>query len=109
MYLIMILVLFVVIANILWPLIINKSIYEKKVMDYIISNNFTSPYCYSGYMGIVERNIFGLQLKLGIDSNGSFTNCSTIPSSYYQCGSKDYINRLHPCTIVNSSFRVFTF
>ena len=108
MYMIVIiLVLFATLSNIVWPMIVQKSQFEAKVMNYILSNNITSPYCYTKYMAKVSRSILDINIEIGTDLNGYFTDCNIIPENYYKCRYIDYSNTLHPCSFVRSFFRIF--
>lgn len=107
MYLILILVLFAVLANIVWPMIVQKSQFESKVINYIKANNITSPYCYNRYMAKVSKSILGIDIDIAIDDDGYFTDCNTISDKFYSCSSFDYSNSLHPCSFIRSFFRIF--
>ncbi len=107
MFLILVLVLYTLLANVVWPMIIQKSQFESKVMSYIQSNNITSPYCYGTYMGKVSKSFLGIDIDVGIDSTGKFLDCTVTPLLYYRCSPYDYTNVLHPCSVIKSYFRIF--
>lgn len=89
-------------------MIVQKFQFEAKVLNYIQSNNITSPYCYGKYMAKVSKSILGIEIDVGVDTSSLFVDCSvTQPTLYYRCSSFDYTNALHPCSQVKSYFRIF--
>ena len=107
MHIILVVALFICICNILWPMLINKISYEKSIMNYLKSNNFTNPHCYGTYLAIVSRDITGIKIKIGMDKNGYITGCNIVPDTYYTCNPFDYASQTHPCNQVKSYFHVF--
>jgi len=88
-------------------MVVDKIEYEKKVMSYLSSHNFTNPHCYGKYQAIVSRNITGLEIQVGLDSNEYLSSCNTIPSKYYKCTAKDFASQMHPCMQIKSYFHLF--
>jgi hypothetical protein len=107
MYLFMSLVLFALLANIVWPMIVQKIQFESKVMAYMNSNNITNPYCYTKYLGKISRSILGIEIDIGVDSHGIPVDCNNTPSVYLRCSPFNYTNALHPCSYIKSYFRTF--
>lgn len=58
-------------------------------------------------MAKVSKSILGIDIDIGIDDNGYFTDCNTTPEKYYKCTAFDNSNVLHPCSFVRSFFRIF--
>lgn len=107
MFLILSLILFTLLANVIWPMIVQKSKFESKVMNYITANNITSPYCFGTYMSKISKSFLGIEIDIGIDNTNKFVDCTITPQQYYRCTPFDYTNVLHPCSVVRSYFRIF--
>jgi len=88
-------------------MVVDKISYEKTVMSYMATHNFTNPHCYGKYLATVSRSVSGMNVSVGLDNSGFPSSCNTIPSSYYTCTSKDNTTQLHPCSLIRSYFHVF--
>lgn len=106
-YLVVSLILYAVLANIIWPSIVQKNKFEGRVLSYMKANNITSPYCYTKYNAKIGKSLFDLYIDVGIDDDGYFLDCNTLPTKYYRCTPHDFTNVLHPCSFVKSFFRIF--
>lgn len=104
---IFILILYVLLANIIWPSIVSAGRFNTRVINYMKANNITSPSCFTKYVVKVSQSIFRLNVEIGINSDGIFTPCEVIPSQYIQCTASNYADALHPCSFVRSTFRTF--
>ena len=88
-------------------MIVQKAVFEGKVMAYIKSNNITNPYCYGIYQANISRTLLGIEIDVGVDVNNRYIDCSVTPDHYNRCSAFDYTNALHPCSYVRSYFRTF--
>ena len=103
MYIVVLVVLFAVFTNILVTNVIEKTKFEKKIIDYMKKHNYSSPYCYTKYLATVSRSLTGLKIDMAIDDNKNFVDCSANGTlKYKRCDPFDFATQTHPCNYVRS-------
>lgn len=97
---------FIVIFNVLLPIIIDKITIQTQILNSSLGKEMTKITCNNGNWFYIEPKITGLELKYFIDENDKIISCEseiTDITKVKTCGDNgEYNNRYNPCFVLLS-------
>lgn len=92
---------FIIIFNVILPLIIDKVTIQNQILNSKLGKELTKITCNNNHWFYIEPKITGLELKYFLDDNDKIVNCKTDFTNITKtgvCGDKgEFNNRYHPC------------
>lgn len=97
---------FILIFNVLFPLIIKKLTVQKQIIDSAKGKNMQKMTCSNNQWMYIESKVSGLEINYFVDNNGNPLTCDKAITEYSEikkCGnSGEYNNRYGNCFVLLS-------